>query len=149
MKTFGLLPEQKLETLEIDEKGNPVPPQGYTGKIVPFIKLPQPIYNKKTQELEPFLTWHGNRVEREWKIVDIDAVSERKHWTPLEFIEKLTTNEQVAIFTSADPLIVLFRSKAMAAQEIKSDDERLKPALDYMVAKGLLTAERVSEILES
>jgi hypothetical protein len=67
--------------------------------------------------------------------------------TPLEFIERLTDAEKVGIFTSSDAGVVVFRSMAMAAQEIRSDDERTLDGLGYLVALGVLTSERAAALI--
>lgn len=67
MKTFGLLPDQILESLHLDEQGEPIVPEGQTA--VPLVKLPAPAHDALTQLPEPVLVWYADRVERDWQIV--------------------------------------------------------------------------------
>ena len=67
MKTFGLLPDRIVESLQLDEYGEPIVPDGKTA--VPLIKLPPPEHDTLTQVPEPVLVWHADRVERDWQVV--------------------------------------------------------------------------------
>lgn len=78
---------------------------------------------------------------------DIQTGDGVKVWTPLEFIAKLTDAEKIAIFSSSDPQVLLFRTMAVAAQEIRTDDPRTSQGLNYLVSVNLLTAERKAAIL--
>lgn len=69
--------------------------------------------------------------------------------TPLQFIERFTEAEQLAIVTAAMqvPALRLWYDKLMAAQQVVFDDPRLAAGMDALVAAGLLTAERNAEVL--
>jgi hypothetical protein len=69
--------------------------------------------------------------------------------TPLQFFERFTADEQIAIVTATltDPVVKLWYDKLLAAQEVVFADPRLSAGLDGMVAAGLITAERKTEIL--
>lgn len=69
--------------------------------------------------------------------------------TPLQFIERFTESEQLAIVTAAmsTPALRLWYDKLMAAQEVVFDDARLSGGLDALVGAGLITAERKVELL--
>lgn len=71
--------------------------------------------------------------------------------TPLQFIERFTEAEQIAIVTAAmsNPELRLWYDKLMAAQEVVFSDPRLSSGLDALVAAGLITAERKAELLTS
>lgn len=71
MKTFGLLPDQILESLTLDEQGEPIVPEGK--QAVPLVKLPSPEHDALTQVPEPVLVWHVDRVERNWQLVPSTA----------------------------------------------------------------------------
>lgn len=68
-------------------------------------------------------------------------------WTALEFFERFTEAEQLAIFGSEDAAVRLFRAKLLASQEVRADDPRTVAGLDLLVAKGLLTTARKAAIL--
>jgi hypothetical protein len=70
--------------------------------------------------------------------------------TPLEFIERFTEAEQLAIVTAAMsvPALRLWYDKLMAAQQVVFDDPRLEAGLDALVASGLITQSRKAAILE-
>lgn len=69
--------------------------------------------------------------------------------TPLQFFNRFIDAEQLAIVTATmrDPVVKLWYDKLLAAQEVVFADPRLSTGLDNLVAAGLLTAERKSEIL--
>lgn len=67
--------------------------------------------------------------------------------SPLEMIQRLTDAEKVAIFTSEDPGVIVFRNMAIAAREIRSDDARTLDGLAYLVAIGILSASRPAQLL--
>lgn len=69
--------------------------------------------------------------------------------TPLQFIERFTQAEQLAIVTAAmsSAELRLWYDKLMAAQEVVFSDPRLPAGLDALVAAGLITAERKVELL--
>lgn len=70
-------------------------------------------------------------------------------WTPLQFIERFTDAEQLAIVTAAQstPALRLWYDKAMAADEIVSDDPRTIAGVQALVDAGLISAQRKTEIL--
>jgi hypothetical protein len=72
-------------------------------------------------------------------------------WSPLQFIERFTDAEQLAIVTAAQssPALRLWYDKAMAAGEIVADDPRTIAGLQVMVDAGLISAERRDQILGS
>jgi hypothetical protein len=69
--------------------------------------------------------------------------------TPLQFIDRFTDEEQLAIVsaTMTNPVVKLWYDKLLAAQEVVFADPRLSVGLDGLVAAGLITAERKAEIL--
>lgn len=67
--------------------------------------------------------------------------------TPLALISRMTDAEKVAVFTSADPDVIVWRNMAVAALDIRSDDPRTKAGFDLLVAKGVLVANRPAELL--
>ena len=72
-------------------------------------------------------------------------------WTSLQFIERFTDSEQLAIVTAAAsvPALRLWYDKAMAADEIVADDPRTIAGVQALVTAGLITEQRKTEILGS
>ena len=69
--------------------------------------------------------------------------------TPREFRFRLTYAEQIAINTACvnDPEVFMWRLAAAEAQEIDLNHEETLLGLQFLVAKGLLAPERISELL--
>ena len=69
--------------------------------------------------------------------------------TPLQYVERFTDAEQLAIVTATmnNPVIKLWYDKLMAASEVVFSDPRLSAGMDAMVAAGLITQARSEEIL--
>lgn len=69
--------------------------------------------------------------------------------TPLEFIERFTEAEQLAVVTAAMqvPALRLWYDKLMAAQQVVEDDPRLAMGIDALVSAGLITEQRRKEVL--
>lgn len=69
--------------------------------------------------------------------------------TPLEFIERFTDAEQLAVATATatSPALRLWFDKLMAAQEIVFTDPRLGAGLDAFVAAGTISPSRKTQIL--
>jgi len=67
----------------------------------------------------------------------------------LEFIEKFTDEEQLAIVTEAMtiPAVRLWYDKLIASTKVIFADPRLNSGLDTLVSLGLITPERKLEIL--
>ena len=71
--------------------------------------------------------------------------------TPLQFIDRLTDAEQLALATAAmtQPLIKLWYDKLLAADTVNLGDARLAQGVQAMVAAGLLTSARAEQLLSS
>jgi hypothetical protein len=69
--------------------------------------------------------------------------------TPLQYTERFTEAEQIAVVTAAmsNAQLRLWYDKLMAAQEVVFTDSRLVGGLDALVAAGLITADRKAELL--
>lgn len=69
--------------------------------------------------------------------------------TPRAFRERLTLAEQAAIMQAAmaDVDVLDWRLRAAEAQEIDLDHPETVAGLDFLISKGLLTAERRAAIL--
>ncbi len=77
------------------------------------------------------------------------AANPAPRWTPLEFIERFTGAEQLAIVTAAqgNPALRLFYDKLMASLDVTADEPRVVAGMQALVDAGLITAERRAEIL--
>jgi len=69
--------------------------------------------------------------------------------TPLQFIEKFTDAEQLAIVTAAmsSPALRLWYDKLMASQEVVFSDPRMSSGMEALVTFGLISEARSEEIL--
>lgn len=107
--------------------------------------------SQKVIRIEPVPT---NATEIPYTVVtDEEAISlqaklDRKA-TPLQFIERFTDAEQLAIvtMTQTSPQIKLWYDKLLAANEIDFDDTRTQKGMASLVALGLITQERSYAIL--
>ncbi len=68
---------------------------------------------------------------------------------PLDFLERFTLTEQLAITTAAmqSPMVRLWYDKMIAARSIDVADARVIAGLDALIAAGLLSASRKSVLL--
>lgn len=92
--------------------------------------------------------WRGDH----WEIVEPEpAPTVYRDLTSLEFLELFTDAEQVAVVsaTMTSPVVKLWYDKMLATMNITLSDPRTEAGLDALVAAGLLTAERKSEIVEA
>ncbi len=67
--------------------------------------------------------------------------------SPLTVISRLTDAEKLAILTSTDPQVIVWRYTAVAAREVHSDDPRTVQGMALLVSKGLLAPNRPAELL--
>lgn len=70
-------------------------------------------------------------------------------WPSLDFMERFTDAEQLAIVTAtlANPAVKLWYDKAMAAGTVRADDPRTIAGMSALVDAGLISAARRDEIL--
>jgi hypothetical protein len=151
MTTIGLIPLQQLVSLQQDDDGNWIDaPEGET--VVPLVKLPQPQVSAG-QKVEPKLVWHEDRVERDWDIIDKTAeeiaAEARKIWlTVADFWAEFSDTEKLAIADSPIPGIRLLHEELrMWRGEVWSDEPKVQQGLGGLVAVGILTESRKSQIL--
>jgi hypothetical protein len=80
MKTFGNPSTHTLVSVILDDDGNPrldtlAPhprPENWEPPIlVPLIKQTQPEFNSSLQYCTPKLVWFGDKVERQWDVLDL------------------------------------------------------------------------------
>ena len=72
-----------------------------------------------------------------------------KVMTALEFFERFTDEEQLAIVTAtmSNPAVKLWYDKLIAANEVNFSDPRLEAGLNNLVTAELITEDRKQEIL--
>ena len=66
--------------------------------------------------------------------------------TPLTILGRLTQAEESALASSTDLAVSIVRNRLIAASEVRSDDPRTAEGKAILVAKGIITAERVAVI---
>lgn len=91
--------------------------------------------------------WVAEQLAAGWQPAPLPVAPAAGVWTALDFFERFTEAEQLAIFESDHAAVRLFRAKLLAAQEVRGDDPRTLAGLDLLVAQGLITAERKAAIL--
>lgn len=128
----------------LNAAGNPVDSGGSIARFTPLDPLPTDPENPLSPVVYPEIADE----------VLIDAIENPPIeaaptviLTPLTVISRLTPEEQVAIFTSADPEICVWRNMACAAQEIRTDDPRTALGFALLVSKGILTADRPAALM--
>ena len=72
-------------------------------------------------------------------------------WSTYDFLQRFTVEELDAVLlaSQANPVIRRFLALAEAAHEVIADDPQTVAGINYLVAQGILTSERKSEILDS
>jgi hypothetical protein len=66
--------------------------------------------------------------------------------TPLTILSRMTQAEEAALSGSTDLAVSIVRNRLIAASEVRSDDPRTDEGKAILIAKGVITAERASEI---
>jgi len=84
-----------------------------------------------------------------YRLVGPEPVTTPRIVTKLAFRYRLTDAEYVGILTAAktDVSVAAWIETFNIVSQVNLDDPRTKAGLDMMVSKGLLTAERKTEIL--
>lgn len=81
-----------------------------------------------------------------WNAAQAVAV---QSWSAKEFLDRFTMQELAAfeVAQRTDPILAVMLRKLSASTEVHADNAELLAGLDYVVAAGLLTAERKAAIL--
>ncbi len=120
------------------------------------------IFPGDVPELERFEAWISAGCKN---VIDgpdgpVETVIEKKQWkgkhppmetgiTVLEFRQKFTINELVAIKTSADPIIGVFVDDLHVAPQVHLDNPRVIEGMNYLVSVNVISEKRKAEILGS
>jgi hypothetical protein len=148
MKTYGLLPEQILASLETDEEGNFIPPLEDGVTAVPLVKLPEPDVSP-TEIAEPNLVWFDDRVERQWTVRARTPEELVKIWSNAQtFMAEFTTDEKAGIANSTDTTVAALRLEISTwFSQVFSNDPRVIAGLDKLVELDIITEARKEEIV--
>lgn len=92
---------------------------------------------------DPARLW--NAATLDW---DIDAPAPVQAWTPLEFMQRFTVAERVAVRAArlTDPVIDDFLALLEMAGDVRSDSATVQQGLGYLVSVNLLTGARAAGI---
>jgi len=91
----------------------------------------------------------GHHIDEPVPAIPAEAPVPQTKCTPLQFIEKFTDTEQLAIVTAAmsSPALRLWYDKLMASQEVVFSDPRMSSGMEALVTFGLISEARSEEIL--
>lgn len=103
-------------------------PEGQAVKVFPSI---------------PSLLWNEQTLE-----FDAEPPAPRVELTPLQFLQRFTVYERVAIrgASKTDPIIEDFLDMINAASAFEGGHPLLMQGLGYMIQQGLITPERAAEV---
>jgi len=74
-------------------------------------------------------------------------VLENPKLTKLEFMSRFTTQERISVQMSTDPILIDAMTLIQMAEFIDVTDQRTMMLVGYMAMTGVITNERVAEIL--
>lgn len=69
-----------------------------------------------------------------------------RSFTPLQFLDRFTAEEQQAVILCDDSQVKVFRFLFSVSDRVISTDPRLEQGRQLLISKGLLTPERAQEI---
>lgn len=105
--------------------------------------IPLPGISYKELETAPDLN------KEKWDAENLCFVRNNTLFTKLEFKNLFTPEERIVTRDSPDPLVQDILDMFNIAEYIDTSDPRTIQGLQYLVYKGLLTAERAQEILNA
>lgn len=79
----------------------------------------------------------------------VDPVVTQQVWSPVDFLRRFTPAERIGARAArkTDPILDDFYALLEQSPQILSDDPDVALGLGYMAQQGLLTVERMTEIL--
>lgn len=91
----------------------------------------------------------GTYVKKKFKPAPPEEMVAQTQFSPLEFMDRFTEAEQLAIVTAAmqSPQIKLWYDRMLAATWVDITNGRTIDGVNSLVAGGLLTAKRAEEVL--
>lgn len=100
------------------------------------------------------IEWSGFEFATHDHIEMVDVVAPaiptpRQEWTPVDFLRRFTPSERIGARAArkTDPILDDFYALLEQSPAIFSDDPDVAMGLGYMAHQGLLTVERMTEIL--
>lgn len=97
--------------------------------------------------------WSGFEFATHDHVALVDVVeaapTPRREWTPVDFLRRFTPAERILARATrkTDPILDDFYALLEQSPAIFSDDPDVAMGLGYMATQGLLTVERMTEIL--
>lgn len=97
--------------------------------------------------------WAGFEFATHDHVAEVEVVAPvapvRREWTPVDFLRRFTPAERMAARAArkTDPVLDDFYALLEQAPAVFNDDPDVAMGLGYMAMQGLLTVERMTEIL--
>lgn len=115
----------------------------------PVLRQPKPVYDEKTQAVDPVATVYAMSVVFGWTVRPKTADELRKTWTSYEFLQRFTTQERRLIWNRAksDDDIAEFLMFSQSANEVLSDDPATVAGMNTLVSKNIINNSRKDQIL--
>lgn len=82
-----------------------------------------------------------------WDPIIDNFVKSSNVYTKLEFLNRFTAQERINIRSSSDPIVEDFMELLNAASEVDKTYPDTIAGMNYLVSAGLLTQQRLEEIL--
>lgn len=114
-------------------------------------------YSNSLEQQILAITWDGTEQNRasacdavqniQWNYIPNPNLPKR--YTAYQFLQRFTAQERASFRAAAinDPNVADFQQLASAAQEILTNDPTTLAGMNYLVSVGLLTQQRMNEIL--
>lgn len=83
----------------------------------------------------------------QWDEATESLVSDTSMITKLTFLNRFTMSERMAIRSSTDPIVLDIMNLLEIAEYVDVNDQNTMQGVGYLAMTGLLTNERVAEIL--
>ncbi|MCO6414827.1 hypothetical protein JYK14_01355 [Siccirubricoccus sp. KC 17139] len=126
--------------------------QVYSSAAAAYVPVSDPAY---TAWLEA--GGYASRIGTEAELEEVLAEAYPEGWkdyvptvtvTPLEFMDRFTTEEKAAVAAAAqaDATVLLWMMTMAAAQEVVLGDDKVTAGIDALVQAGILTEERGAAI---
>lgn len=97
-----------------------------------------------------YVSFEGNAPDLnkvEWDAENLTFVSTVTPLTRLEFLNRFTTAERIAIRASNDPIVIDIMALLDAASFVDVTDQNTMMGVGYLAMSGIISNSRVAEIL--